>query len=131
MIMYQQRVYTEDLRNNESVYYLFADNDARTGYGSFRSYPNFVGIRIKKDDFTEDDSFWSDTTYEDNVSKIKADVKDIQNNILKLGHTLVYTDQLFVSDIQQYRQKSPRTVAYIKLSVTSILNTGSEITWGP
>ena len=48
MIMYQQRVYTEDLRNNESVYYLFADNDARTGYGSFRSYPNFVGIRIKK-----------------------------------------------------------------------------------
>jgi hypothetical protein len=122
-------VYTEDLRNNESVYYLFADNDARTGHHSFRSYPNFVGIRIKKDDFTEDDSFWSDTTYEDNVSKIKADVKKIQNNVLKLGHTLVYTDQLFVSDIGEYRQRSPKTAAYIQLSISSLLNTRSAVPW--
>jgi len=129
MIMYQRRVYPEDLLENLYVSYLFADNDKGTGYYHFREYPNFIGVRVKKDEHTFDTSYWSDTTYEDNIIKISSDITYIQNTILKMGKILVYSEQLFSFDIGEYINHSPKTALYIQSSIASLLHTKATLTW--
>jgi hypothetical protein len=129
MIIYQRRVHPEDLRENIDVYYLFSDNDRGSGYYNFREYTNFIGVRIKKDEHNFDTSYWSDTTYEDNVTKIISDVKHIQNEVLKIGKILVYSEQLFSFDIGEYTNRSPKTASYVQSSITSLLHTKATLTW--
>jgi len=111
MIIYQKRVYPEDLESNPQVYYLFSDNDKRNGHWKFRENKNFLGIRIKNDEHSFDDSYWSDTTYEDNISKIQMDFKKVQD-ILKQFIPVVYSDQTFNLNISEYQIKSPKTYKY-------------------
>lgn len=129
MIIYQRRVYPEDLRENPDVYYLFADNDNDSGYYNFREHTNFIGVRVKKDEHTFDTSYWSDATYEDNIIKISSDVVYVQNKILKMGKILVYSEQLFPFDIGEYINRSPKTASYIQSSITSLLHTKATLTW--
>ena len=129
MIIYQRRVYPEDLRENPYVHYLFADNDNDSGYSHFRAYTNFIGVRIKKDEHTFDTSYWSDATYEDNIIKISSDVMYVQNKILKIGKILVYSEQLFPFDVGEYTNRSPKTSSYIQSGIASLLRTKATLTW--
>ena len=111
MIIYQKRVYPEDLEANPQVYYMFSDNDKRSGHWKFRDHKNFLGIRIKNDEHSFDNSYWSDTTYEDNISKIQMDFKKVQD-ILKQFIPVIYSEQTFNLNISEYQIKSPKTYEY-------------------
>ena len=113
MIIYQRRVYPEDLQSNPQVYYLFSDNDNRSGHWAFRDYDNFLGIRIKNDEHSFDNSYWSDTTYEDNISKIKTDFNKVQNALKQLI-PIIYSEQTFNFNISEYQIKSPKTYKYFQ-----------------
>jgi len=113
MIIYQRRVFPEDLQANPNVYYLFSDNDKKSGHWQFRNYDNFLGVRVKNDEHAFDNSYWSDTTYKDNVSKIYEDFKKVYA-ILKQLIPVVYGDETFPLNISDYRSKSPKTCIYIE-----------------
>ena len=128
MIIYQKRVYPFDLSSNPEVYYLFSDNDDRSGNYIYRGYDNFVGIRTKKDEYFYDSSFWSDVTYETNVEKVNNDVSNIRS-IIRDGYVLVYSEQLFIHNDDEYRKHSPKTAKYIVDSVSKLLDTKAPATW--
>ena len=128
MIIYQKRVYPFDLSSNPEVYYLFSDNDSRSGDYIYRGYDNFVGIRTKKDEYFYDSSFWSDVTYETNVEKVKTDTFNIRS-IIRDGYILVYSEQLFIHNDDEYRKHSPKTAKYIVDSVSKLLDTKAPSTW--
>jgi len=119
MIIYQKRVYPEDLEYNPHVYYMFSDSDKKGGHWQFRNYSNFVGVRVRKDEHAFDDSYWSDTTYEDNVSKIEEDFKKVQD-ILKQNIPVIHSEQTFTLNISEYRSRSPKTCMYIEKWLNSI-----------
>tara|TARA_R110000764_G_scaffold204261_1_gene289544 strand:- start:105 stop:440 length:336 start_codon:yes stop_codon:yes gene_type:complete len=110
------------------VYYLFSDNDSRSGDYIYRGYDNFVGIRTKKDEYFYDSSFWSDVTYETNVEKVKTDTFNIRS-IIRDGYILVYSEQLFIHNDYEYRKHSPKTAKYIVDSVSKLLDTKAPSTW--
>tara|TARA_R110002096_G_scaffold382005_1_gene575869 strand:- start:1258 stop:1656 length:399 start_codon:yes stop_codon:yes gene_type:complete len=119
MLIYQKRVYPEDLEYNPQVYYLFSDNDKKSGHWAFRDRDNFLGIRVKNDEHSFDDSYWSDTTYEDNISKLQIDFKKVQD-MLKQYIPVVYSEQTFNLDISEYLRKSPKTCEYFKKKFDSM-----------
>tara|TARA_Y100000296_G_C4958844_1_gene149950 strand:- start:76 stop:480 length:405 start_codon:yes stop_codon:yes gene_type:complete len=126
MIIYQKRVYPEDLEANPNVYYMFADNDKRGGHWNFRGYDNFIGIRVKNDEHAFDNSYWSDTTYADNVSKIHPDFEKVQT-VLKHQLPVVYSEQTFNINIPEYRSRSPKTCMYIEKYLDFLQNKWSKI----
>jgi len=119
MLIYQKRVFPEDLQMNPSVYYLFADNDNRSGHLQFRQNNNFVGIRVKKDEHAFDNSYWSDATYDANVLKIKHDFKIVNSLLLELV-PVVYSNETFDINVSEYFKISPKTWAYIEKYMQNI-----------
>jgi len=67
VIIYQHRIFREDLRANPKVIYVFGDNEQRLGLagqaGEMRGEPNAVGIRTKWYPNMQPDSFFDDNDY--------------------------------------------------------------------
>ena len=129
MLIYQKRVFPEDLQMNPSVYYLFADNDNRSGHLQFRQNNNFVGIRVKKDEHAFDNSYWSDATYDANVLKIKHDFKIVNSLLLELV-PVVYSNETFDINVSEYFKISPKTWAYIEKYMQNIQLLSEKKMWG-
>ena len=119
MLIYQRRVFPEDLQMNPSVHYFFADNDNRSGHWQFRQNDNFIGIRVKKDEHAFDNSYWSDSTYDTNILKVKNDFK-IVNSLLKELAPVVYSNETFDINASEYFKMSPKTWVYIEKYVEHI-----------
>ena len=119
MLIYQRRVFPEDLQMNPSVHYFFADNDNRSGHWQFRQNDNFIGIRVKKDEHAFDNSYWSDSTYDTNILKVKNDFKII-NSLLKELAPVVYSNETFDINASEYFKMSPKTWTYIEKYVEHI-----------
>jgi hypothetical protein len=119
MLIYQRRVFPEDLQMNPSVHYFFADNDNRSGHWQFRQNDNFIGIRVKKDEHAFDNSYWSDNTYDTNILKVKHDFKII-NSLLKELAPVVYSNETFDINASEYFKMSPKTWTYIEKYVEHI-----------
>jgi len=119
MLIYQRRVFPEDLQMNPSVHYFFADNDNRSGHWQFRQNDNFIGIRVKKDEHAFDNSYWSDSTYDMNILKVKHDFKII-NSLLKELAPVVYSNETFNINASEYFKMSPKTWTYIEKYVEHI-----------
>ena len=119
MLIYQRRVFPEDLQMNPSVHYFFADNDNRSGHWQFRQNDNFIGIRVKKDEHAFDNSYWSDSTYDTNILKVKNDFK-IVNSLLKELAPVVYSNETFDINASEYFKMSPKTWTYIEKYVEHI-----------
>ena len=119
MLIYQRRVFPEDLQMNPSVHYFFADNDNKSGHWQFRQNDNFIGIRVKKDEHAFDNSYWSDSTYDTNILKVKHDFK-IVNSLLKELAPVVYSNETFDINASDYFKMSPKTWTYIEKYVEHI-----------
>ena len=119
MLIYQRRVFPEDLQMNPSVHYFFADNDNRSGHWQFRQNDNFIGISVKKDEHAFDNSYWSDSTYDTNILKVKHDFK-IVNSLLKELAPVVYSNETFDINASEYFKMSPKTWTYIEKYVEHI-----------
>tara|TARA_R110002110_G_scaffold313734_1_gene526997 strand:+ start:867 stop:1241 length:375 start_codon:yes stop_codon:yes gene_type:complete len=119
MLIYQRRVFPEDLQMNPSVHYFFADNDNRSGHWQFRQNDNFIGIRVKKDEHAFDNSYWSDSTYDMNILKVKHDFKII-NSLLKELAPVVYSNETFNINASEYFKMSPKTWSYIEKYIEHI-----------
>ena len=48
MIIFQQRVFPQDIQSNPCVYYIIADNDARAGHTVYRNCENVIGVELKR-----------------------------------------------------------------------------------
>ena len=108
MLIFQQRVFPQDIQSNPCVYYIIADNDARAGHTVYRNCENVIGVRVKKDEYNKDGSFWSDLTFEDNMNKFKHDFRAVRT-LVKHQVPVVFCEALFDVNFDEYAKISPKT----------------------
>lgn len=86
MIIYQKRIYREDLRANPDVFYVFGDNLLRVGMsgqaGEMRGEPNAIGIATKKSPGVFDRDYFSDFEYDSNVESIFRDLGPLREILI-------------------------------------------------
>lgn len=87
LVIYQNRIYREDLKSNPSLLYLFGDNNLRTGYGGqakeMRGEVNAHGIRTKIEPSNEDGAFMSDESFRENIDMINIDLTTMMRKFNK------------------------------------------------
>jgi len=103
------------VRSHPSTLFVFGDNDQRKGTGGqavIRDEPNTIGFRTKKAPRTSASAYYVDSEYDENVSKMKADLKEISRRSLE------YDEVYYIPGIGEGRamlkEKAPKTYAWMK-----------------
>ncbi|MBB4657523.1 hypothetical protein [Parvularcula dongshanensis] len=111
-ILVQKRIYRADLRANRHVWYVFGDNEARTGKGGqareMRDEPNAIGIATKRTPSRADDAYWSDKDYSRNVACLEHDFRSVAA-ALRRGELVVWPLDGIGTDRADLANRAPRT----------------------
>jgi hypothetical protein len=122
-ILYQKLIHREDLKKNPSVLYLFGDNDRREGYGGqaadMRGEPNAVGIRTKHEPGRDNESFWSDKTFDQNCAKIDEDLSRVKAHLRRGGIVMIPSDGIGTG-YAQMEKRCPKTFNVLQQSLASL-----------
>jgi hypothetical protein len=105
-------------RNKDKIY-VFGDNNARVGKGGqavIRGLDNTHGIRTKKGPNNRPVSFYSDNSYESNISKIDQDILSLKEKALR-GKTIVFSDGGYGTGLSQLYKYAPKTLDYLNQSL--------------
>lgn len=111
-ILFQKRIVRADLRANRHAWYVFGDNEARTGKGGqareMRGEPNAIGVATKRLPSTKDEAFWTDTDYGRNVGCLEHDFRPIEA-ALRRGEIVVWPLDGIGSGRADLVNRAPRT----------------------
>ena len=117
MIILQKRIYRSDLRMNPKVFYVFGDNEERTGLkgqaAEMRGEPNAIGFRTKKAPSSSFYAFWRDKEFERLKPLIDEDIAVIRSKI-EAGHVIVYPADGVGTGLSALPQNAPQTYDYIQ-----------------
>ena len=123
------------LQNNPDTAYLFGDNDIHEGKGGqavIRDEPNAYGIPTKKLPTMEDNAFYTDAEYDENVRKIEEAFQRIPDDM----DIIMPEDGLGIGRAK-LQQKAPRTFAYIEARLDAIYDEANpyeiediDVWWG-
>lgn len=112
-LCYKHHIVRQDLRDNPNDLFLFGDNDLRIGFGGqakeMRGEPNACGIRTKYKPTLDDDAFWHDSTYEQNIAKINEDFERIFNH----PYRIIMSSNGIGTGLARLTQNAPRTLQYL------------------
>ena len=116
MIIYQHRVYREDLQNNPDVLYVFGDNLLRIGMGGqagqMRGEPNAVGVATKRGPTMQETNFFRDEDFEWNKRIIQQDTALIKYHLLRGGVVVVPSDGIGTG-LSEMPIRCPKTFVYV------------------
>lgn len=104
-----------DVNSNKDKIFVFGDNNLRYGEGGqavIRSLNNTEGIRTKKEPNNNSSSFYNDKEYEDNILRIKEDVKRIKR-LEDSGKTIVFSSGGYGTGLARLNEKAPKTLEYL------------------
>ncbi len=89
-VIFQHRIYRNDLQNNPHYLYLFGDNDHRLGLGGqagqCRGEPNAVGIATKISPSNHDSQFLSDDNYKQRIDVFAKEIAVVLHKFNKGGY---------------------------------------------
>lgn len=124
MIIVLRRYYRADIRNNPWITFVFGDNDKRVGSGgqanACRNEPNVLGIRTKKFPAMNEDAFYSDDDYFDNIAKIDEDL-DAVKALLEKGNLVVFPQDGIGTGRAFLRAKAIKTYTHLNNSIRELL----------
>ena len=78
----------------------------------FFNQNNVVGLRVKHAPSEEEDAYWTDKTYQENIEKIDQDVEFIKEHLNNNGLVVLYEMEIF-NEINAMEKYAPKTVDYI------------------
>lgn len=120
MLVFQEMISRNDLKNNPQVLYVFGDNDQRRGLGgqakAMRGEPNAVGVRTKKLPSNQSESFYTDDEYADNIQKIDEDFMLIEHHLSSNG-IVVFPSNGIGGGLADLPNKAPKTYEHIRQKV--------------
>ena len=123
MIIYQTRVDRLDLQNNPGVMYLFGDNDQRKGLGGqaaeMRGEPNAVGVRTKKTPSMGSEAFYDDNEWDQNTSKIIADLMPVVEHLQNGGVVIIPVDGIGTG-LSMMQSVCPKTFEYLQKAIKAL-----------
>lgn len=122
-VIFQHRIFRNDLRNNPDVLYLFGDNEVRRGRGGqageCRDEPNAVGVATKRLPARTEEAFWSDDDYERCVQIIDADLQRAFAHVSAGGLVVCPSDGLG-SGLSELPERAPRIYQYIRERIAAL-----------
>jgi hypothetical protein len=109
-VIFQPRIYRNDLQANPDVLYVFGDNLLRQGMGGqageMRGEPNAIGLPTKRKPTMEDDAFLSDDDIETVYNAIQSDLKRLVDHLAD-GGIVVWPLDGIGTGLAQLQQKAP------------------------
>lgn len=115
IIEYKDNITREYIRNNPKKTFLFGDNLQKKGYGGqakeMRGEPNCIGIPTKKKPTMDNDAFFTDDEFKENVHHIDKAIKEVT----KLGNNVIVIPSSGIgTGMAKLEEKAPRTFQYLK-----------------
>ena len=103
------------VRSHPNTLFVFGDNDQRRGKGGqavIRDEPNAIGFRTKKAPRTSASAYYVDAEYQENISKMKSDLKEISRR--STDYDKVYFIPGIGEGLAKLKERAPRTYAWMK-----------------
>jgi len=121
----QERITRQDIKKNPDTVYLFGDNLQGKGLGGqakeMRGEPNSIGIPTKKAPSMSENSFFTDSEYDQNVMAIDAAFAKIPK-----GKNIVIPKAGLGTGLSQLEQRAPKTLAYLNQRLSEIENASTD-----
>lgn len=115
-LIFQHRIYRQDLQANLDVLYVFGDNAQRVGLGGqageMRGEPNAVGVATKWAPSNADDAFFSDEKFELQAQIINQDMTPIVQALVA-GKTVVWPLDGIGTGLSDVPNRSPKTYEFL------------------
>uniref|UniRef100_A0AB74UMK2 DUF7831 domain-containing protein n=1 Tax=Caulobacter phage BL57 TaxID=3348355 RepID=A0AB74UMK2_9VIRU len=128
-VLFQHRIYREDLNRNREVLYVFGDNLVRLGMGGqaghMRGEPNAVGVATKRapgmhaSDFFDNDPVSVDAQ----CRIIDEDMRPLFEHVRK-GGIVIWPSEGIGTGLSELPVRSPATAAYIEQKVIALMRVG-------
>lgn len=116
MIIYQKRIYREDLKANPGVLYVFGDNVARSGYGGqakeMRGEKNACGVSTKWTPSNWEAAYFSDSDFVRAKQIIYEDCLRIRE-YLETGRTVIVPLDGIGTGLSELPTRAPKIYKYI------------------
>jgi hypothetical protein len=110
LIIYQHRIWRQDLRRNPNIVYVFGDNEWRIGLGGqareMRGEPNAHGVATLKSPGLP----WSDNDFDANCAVINADLRELFD---REARVIVFPSDGIGTGLARLNTSAPRTFAYL------------------
>ena len=115
----------KDVRKNKTHLYVFGDNDKRTGKGGqaiIRYEPNAVGIPTKKYPSYNNNAYYYDTEYEENIKKIDVALFNVLREFIDGKYDkLVIPKDGFGTGLAKLPINAPKTHKYLKTKIKALI----------
>lgn len=105
----------KDVIDNPDKIFIFGDNNLRYGKGGqaiIRDLKNTYGIRTKKAPNNNNTSFYTDEDYEDNILRIRQDIRTIKR-MEDSGSIIVFSSGGYGTGLAKLSEKAPKTFEYL------------------
>lgn len=116
-VIYQYRIYRQDLRHNPHVLYLFGDNVQRVGMGGqareMRGEPNAIGVATKWTPGVDPSAYVFDKDYDRIVSIIEEDFKPLIKHVAE-GNLAVFPSDGIGTGLALLTVNAPNVLDYIE-----------------
>ena len=117
-VIYIKRISREDAKNNPHRLFIYGDNDERRGYGGLakelRYAKHAVGIRVKKKPTTDENAYYLDEEYEENIRKIKADIEIVKTIMIETPFSyIIFPADGIGTGLAQMRLRCPKTFKFL------------------
>jgi len=123
-IILQKFITRKDIQSNPKVLYVFGDNDKRAGKGGqakeMRGESNSIGIRVKKAPGTTQEVYYTDIEALQNIEKITADFKVIEEHLINGGIVVIPTDGIGTG-LAKLIDTAPITLQFVKGMVKELI----------
>ena len=111
-LIFQKRIYREDLRANADVHYVFGDNERRLGLGGqageMRDEPNAIGVATLRAPGVP----WTDDEFDRQCAVLDADMLPIRK-ALQAGDVVIFPLDGIGTGIAAMPDYAPRTFRYL------------------
>jgi hypothetical protein len=122
-IKYQKYILRPEVRHNRQYIYVFGDNDHRSGLGGqakeMRGEPNAIGIRVKKSPSTDDNAFYTDKEYHENVKRIMEDLENLAH-IANTKEAIVFPEDGIGTGMALLYRTAPQTFQYLSTALNNV-----------
>lgn len=102
--------------------FVYDDDDMRNGGQTYKSsgLGNIIGIRVKKSPGIDEESFYTDDEYNENIKKIDEDLYKLA--MMANGKTIVFPSNGVGTGMSMLNRTAPRTFMYLTKSLKQIFN---------
>ncbi len=116
------KIKRQDIQKNPDVLFVFGDNDLRTGLGGMakecRGEPNTIGLRTKHKPSTSKSSYYNDTEFAENCSKIDEDIEAIKQKASRFC-AIFFPDDIG-GGLAKMPDYAPKTYIYLQTKIEEL-----------